>query len=115
MRAVGDMKQASMSKTIGQGREEVAKLCGFFTTNHQAFLTPGVNEAYVRQSLIAPLFEALAWDVRDKAMTAPQYREVIPEDSLDVEGHQKAPRVAPTSPFVSATVKKPRHAMERTR
>ena len=24
-------------------------------------------------------------------MTAPQYREVIPEDSLDVEGHQKAP------------------------
>ena len=24
-------------------------------------------------------------------MVAPQYREVIPEDSLDVEGHQKAP------------------------
>ncbi len=38
-----------------------------------------------------PLFEALGWDVRNQAMTAPQYREVIPEDSLDVEGHHKAP------------------------
>ena len=80
-----------MSKTIQQGKEEVEKLCHFFTTNHQAFLAPGVNEAHVRQSLIDPLFEALGWDVRNKAMIAPQYREVIPEDSLDVEGHQKAP------------------------
>jgi len=85
------MKQASMSKTIEQGKEEVAKLCRYFTTNHQPFLAPGVNEAHVRQSLVDPLFEALGWDVRNKAMTAPQYREVIPEDSLDVEGRQKAP------------------------
>ena len=80
-----------MSKTIDQGREEVAKLCRYFTTNRQAFLAPGVKEAHIRQSLIDPLFEALGWDVRNTAMTAPQYREVIPEDSLDVEGQQKAP------------------------
>jgi hypothetical protein len=80
-----------MSKTIEQGKEEVAALCQYFSTNRQAFLAPGVNEAHIRQSLIDPLFEALGWDVRNKAMTAPQYREVIPEDSLDVEGHQKAP------------------------
>lgn len=80
-----------MSKTIDQGKEELATLCQYFATNRQAFLAPGVNEAHVRQSLIDPLFEALGWDVRNKAMTAPQYREVIPEDSLDVEGHQKAP------------------------
>jgi predicted type IV restriction endonuclease len=83
-----------MSKTLEQGKEEVAKLCQYFTRNRRAFLGPGVNEAHVRQSLIDPLFEALGWDVRNTAMIAPQYREVIPEDSLDVEGHQKAPDYA---------------------
>ena len=80
-----------MSKGIDKGREEVAKLCNHFATNRNAFLAPGFKEAHVRQNLIDPLFEALGWDVGNRAMTAPQYREVIPEDSLDVEGQQKAP------------------------
>jgi hypothetical protein len=77
--------------TIDQGKEKVAKLCQYFATNREVFLAPGINEAHVRQSLIDPMFEALGWDVNNRAMNAPQYREVIPEDSLDVEGHQKAP------------------------
>ncbi|MBU4371896.1 MAG: N-6 DNA methylase, partial [Proteobacteria bacterium] len=80
-----------MSKTFDQGKDEVAKLCRYFATNQQSFLAPGVKEAHVRQSLIDPFFEALGWDVRNDSMTAPQYREVIPEDSLEVEGQQKAP------------------------
>jgi hypothetical protein len=80
-----------MSKTFDQGKEEVAKLCQHFTTNRQAFLAPGVKEAHICQMLIEPFFEALGWDVRSAAMVAPQYREVIPQDSLDVEGQQKAP------------------------
>ncbi|MHB1035207.1 MAG: Eco57I restriction-modification methylase domain-containing protein [Pirellulales bacterium] len=80
-----------MSKTFDQGKEEVEKLCRHFTTNRQAFFAPGVKEAHIRQMLIDPFFEALGWDVRSSAMVAPQYREVIPEDSLDVEGQQKAP------------------------
>ena len=80
-----------MSKTFDQGRNEAAKLCQYFGTNQQSFLAPGVKEAHVRQSLIDPFFEALGWDVRNASMAAPQYREVIPEDSLDVEGQQKAP------------------------
>lgn len=80
-----------MTKTTEQGKEEVGKLCRYFTTNRQAFLAPGVKEDHVRQSLIDPLFEALGWDVSNEAMRAPQYREVVTEDSLDVEGHQKAP------------------------
>jgi hypothetical protein len=80
-----------MSKTFDQGKEEVVKLCRHFTTNRQAFFAPGVKEAHIRQMLIDPFFEALGWDVRSAAMVAPQYREVIPEDSLDVEGQQKAP------------------------
>ncbi len=80
-----------MNALIDQGKEQVAKLCQYFTINRQAFLAPGVKEAHVRQSLIDPFFEALGWDVGNKSMIAPQYREVIPEDSLDIEGHQKAP------------------------
>jgi hypothetical protein len=83
-----------MSKTVEEGKEEIAKLCHYFATNRQAFLAPGVKEAHVRQTLIDPFFESLGWDVRNVAMAAPQYREVIPEDSLDVEGHQKAPDYA---------------------
>src|SRR3989304_6430167 len=80
-----------MGKTFQQGKHEIAALCGYFATNRQVFLAPGVKEAHVRQTLIDPFFEALGWDVRNKDMAAPQYREVIPEDSLDVEGQQKAP------------------------
>jgi len=80
-----------MGKTFDQGKDAVAKLCKYFATNQQSFLATGVKEAHVRQSLIDPFFEALGWDVRNDFMAAPQYREVIPEDSLDVEGHQKAP------------------------
>ena len=98
-----------MSKTFEQGKDEVARLCRYFATNAQAFLAPGVKEAHVRQSLIDPFFEALGWDVRNTAMAAPQYREVIPEDSLDVEGHQKAPdytfRVGPLPKFYAEAKK----------
>ncbi|MBU4308163.1 MAG: type IV restriction endonuclease, partial [Acidobacteria bacterium] len=80
-----------MSKTFDQGREEIAKLCKYFATNRQAFFAPGVKEAHVRQSLIDPFFEALGWDMRNTAMVAPQYREVVTEDSLEIEGQQKAP------------------------
>jgi len=80
-----------MSKTFEQGKDDVAKLCQYFAVNRQSFLAQGVKEAHIRQSLIDPFFEALGWDVRNASMIAPQYREVIPEDSLDVEGQQKAP------------------------
>jgi type I restriction-modification system DNA methylase subunit len=80
-----------MSKSFDQGREEIAKLCKYFANSRQEFLKPGIKEAHVRQSLIDPLFEALGWDVANREMAAPQYREVIPEDSLEIEGSQKAP------------------------
>jgi SAM-dependent methyltransferase len=80
-----------MNKTFEQGRNEITSLSQYFATNRQAFGAAGIKEAHVRQSLIDPFFEALGWDVRNAERVAPQYREVIPEDSLDVEGQQKAP------------------------
>ncbi len=80
-----------MSITFDHSKDEIAKLCHYFEVNRKSFLASGVKEAHVRQSLIDPFFETLGWDVRNSSRIAPQYREVVPEDSLDVEGHQKAP------------------------
>jgi hypothetical protein len=80
-----------MSKAVEQGKAEIVALCDYFARNREAFHASGVKEAHVRQSLIDPLFEALGWNVSNNPPVAPQYREVIPEDSIDVEGQQKAP------------------------
>jgi hypothetical protein len=80
-----------MSKTVEQGKAEIVALCDYFAKNREAFHASGVKEAHVRQSLIDPFFEALGWNVANNPPVAPQYREVIPEDSIDVEGEQKAP------------------------
>jgi predicted type IV restriction endonuclease len=83
-----------MSKTFDDARDEIFKLCKYFKTNQQQFMSPGIKEAHVRQSLIDPMFEALGWDVSNRDRIAPQYREVVPEDSLEVEGQRKAPDYA---------------------
>src|SRR4030042_426882 len=92
-----------MAKTFDQSKDEIVKLCKHFESNQDSYRASGVKEAHVRQSLIDPMFKALGWDVGKKEMRAPQYREVVPEDSLDVEGHQKAPdytfRVGTTPKF----------------
>ena len=80
-----------MKKTFIQGKDEIAQLCKYFASNHQEFLASGIKEAHVRSILIDPFFEALGWDVRNTDKAPPQDREVMIEDSLDVEGHQKAP------------------------
>ena len=80
-----------MGKTFEQGRDEAAKICQYFAQHRDTYRAPGTKEAHVRQALIDPLFEALGWDLRNTALVAPQYREVVTEDSLDVEGQQRAP------------------------
>jgi hypothetical protein len=78
-----------MSKTFEQGKAEVAKLCAYFQANRDEFRAR--NEAQIRQQLIDPLFEALGWDVGNAERVAPQYAEVLTEQSLDDEGPRKAP------------------------
>jgi predicted type IV restriction endonuclease len=80
-----------MNKSFDQGKDEIIRIGRYFAANRQALIAPGGEEAHVRQSLIDPLSESLGWDVRTAAMVAPQYKDAVPEESLDVEGHQKAP------------------------
>ena len=85
---------SKMAKTFEQSKDEVARLCKFFITNREQLHAPETKEAHIRQMLIDPFWGALGWDVQNLALVAPQYREVITEDSLDVEGQQKAPDYA---------------------
>ena len=71
----------------------VARLVKQFHTNRAAYHAPEYKEADARQELIDPLFMALGWDVHNDQHVAPQYREVIPEKSLDVEGQNESARL----------------------
>jgi hypothetical protein len=90
----------------------IAMLVKQFHTNRAAYHAAEYREAHARQDLIDPLFIALGWDVHNEERAAPQYREVILEDSLEVEGEDahKAPdyafRIGETRKFF-AEAKKP--------
>jgi hypothetical protein len=99
-----------MDKTFDQGKDEIARLCRYFSSNRLAFLAPGIKEAHVRQSLIDPLFEALGWDVRNAAMVAPQYREVVPEAAWTSKASRKRPITRSGSGLNPNIMPKPRNA-----
>jgi len=99
-----------MAATFEEAKDQVARLVAHFRANSDRYLAPAYKETWARQEFIDPFFIALGWDVRNERRVAPQYREVITEDSLDVEGHRKAPdyvfRVGQTNKFF-AEAKKP--------
>jgi hypothetical protein len=88
-------------KTFEQGKDEIADLCKRF--DPAVYHDPKVKEADVRQNLIDPLFEALGWDVQNRERRALRYRQVLPAESLEIEGHQKLPdytfRIGPSANF----------------
>ena len=67
-----------MGMTFDQGKDKVAKLVDYFSTNEAAFHAPTFKEAQACGLLIDPLFIALGWDVRNESHAAPQYVEVVP-------------------------------------
>jgi hypothetical protein len=49
------------------------------------------KEAHVRNNFIDPFFESLGWDVHNEKRFAPQNREVIVEESIEIQGQKRAP------------------------
>jgi hypothetical protein len=80
-----------MPLTFEDSKGEIAQLVRHFTTNRDAFRAPAYKEAQARQEFIDPFFSALGWDVRNAQGAAPDYREVVFEDSVEIEGQKKAP------------------------
>jgi predicted type IV restriction endonuclease len=71
--------------------ESVGDLIERFVRNVDDYVRPGYKEARARAEFIDPIFEALGWDVSNRNGWGEAYKEVVHEDSLDVEGATKAP------------------------
>lgn len=74
--------------------EIIRQLVEKFEENYAAYHSGKYNEAQLRQEFIDKFFEALGWDVYNKNGVAPDYRDVVVEDSLEIEGSSKAPDYA---------------------
>ena len=70
---------------------QVAELTAKFDQNLDSYRGQVYNETQVRLEFINPLFEALGWDVANKAGYAEAYKDVIHEDAVKVGGATKAP------------------------
>jgi type I restriction-modification system DNA methylase subunit len=76
---------------MGGAPKEVIELIEQFERNIESYKGQGYGEAQVRQQFINPFFEALGWDMQNKAGVAPAYSDVIHEDAIKVGGTTKAP------------------------
>jgi type I restriction-modification system DNA methylase subunit len=71
--------------------KQVSFLVERFQQNIEAYRNPAYNETQLRIEFIDPFFEALGWDVANKAGYAEQYKDVVHEDAIKVAGATKAP------------------------
>jgi hypothetical protein len=65
--------------------EIVRQLVQRFEENLDSYRSGRYNETQLRREFLDPLFEALGWDVFNKQGYAEAYKDVIHEDSLDIE------------------------------
>ena len=70
---------------------QVSILVEHFQQNIESYRSPAYNETQLRREFIDPFFEALGWDVTNKAGYAEQYKDVVHEDAIKVAGATKAP------------------------
>ncbi len=71
--------------------EKILKLVEDFDSNIEKFKSLSCNEEDIKIDFINPFFEALGWDVRNKAGHPPDSKEVKFEDSVEVQGRIKNP------------------------
>jgi hypothetical protein len=76
---------------MSQAPPVVAALIETFDRNLSSYKSQAYNEANLRQAFVNPFFEALGWDVSNKAGHAEAYKDVIHEDTIKIGGNTKAP------------------------
>jgi len=72
----------------------VKSLVERFEQHRDAYRSGKYNETQLRREFLDPFFEALGWDIFNKQSYAEMYKDVIHEDSLEIEGENKAPDYA---------------------
>ncbi|MBN1479294.1 Eco57I restriction-modification methylase domain-containing protein [candidate division KSB1 bacterium] len=71
--------------------DTIRQLVEKFHRNLQEYKNPKYNETLIRVEFINPFWEALGWDVNNRAGYALSFRDVIHEDDIKVGGSTKAP------------------------
>jgi hypothetical protein len=71
--------------------EGLDQLIDRFKEHLEQYRSASYDEANTRTDFIDPLFELLGWDVANRNGYSEQYREVIREDKVSIEGGTKAP------------------------
>jgi Alw26I/Eco31I/Esp3I family type II restriction m6 adenine DNA methyltransferase len=74
--------------------DDVKKLVERFEDNREAYRSGKYNETQLRNEFLNPFLEHLGWDLFNKRGYAETYKEVVHEDSLEIEGANKAPDYA---------------------
>jgi hypothetical protein len=72
-------------------RAAIADLVERYDRNRDHYASPAYNETQARIEFIDPFFEALGWDIANRAGHADPYKDVIHEDAIRVAGATKAP------------------------
>lgn len=72
-------------------RTHLKRLTGLFSVNHAQYKSNDYDESNTRTDFIDKFFELLDWDVRNEQGFSENYREVIREDKVKIDGQQKAP------------------------
>jgi len=67
---------------VKEALKQVSILVDRFQQNIEAYQSLVYNETQLRIEFIDPFFEALGWDVANKAGYAEQYKDVIHEDAM---------------------------------
>src|SRR6266540_3481664 len=74
--------------------DNIRQLVQRFEQHRDAYRSGRYNETQLRREFLDPFFEALGWDIFNRQGYAEPYKDVIHEDSLLIEGENKAPDYA---------------------
>jgi adenine-specific DNA-methyltransferase len=77
--------------TFEEFKSKLGSLVEHFDSNIEYYKSKDYKEDHLRQEFLNPFFKALGWDMDNEAGNAPQYREIIHEDRIEIEGKPKAP------------------------
>jgi len=76
---------------MAQVPKQIEEMVARFEQNIESYQNERYNETLVRVEFINPLFEALGWDLANKAGYAEAYKDVIHEDAIKMGSVTKAP------------------------
>lgn len=77
--------------SLDEFKSKVSKLANKFELNEYKYKNQNYNEEELKTEFLNPMFKSLGWDVNNELNLAPQYKEVVFEDSIKVGDKSRAP------------------------